>query len=49
VIRDLASPLAGAAGGYIVVYIIEIVLLLAAIVVMLPLIKSRFRLATNTT
>jgi MFS transporter, BCD family, chlorophyll transporter len=48
VIRDLASPLAGAAGGYIVVYIIEIVLLLAAIVVMLPLIKSRFNLATNT-
>jgi BCD family chlorophyll transporter-like MFS transporter len=48
VIRDLATPLAGAAGGYIVVYIIEIVLLLAAIVVMLPLIKSRFNLATNT-
>jgi MFS transporter, BCD family, chlorophyll transporter len=48
VIRDLASPFAGAAGGYIVVYIIEIVLLLAAIVVMLPLIKSRFNLATNT-
>jgi BCD family chlorophyll transporter-like MFS transporter len=48
VIRDLASPLAGAAGGYIVVYIIEIVLLLAAIVVMLPLIKSRFNQATNT-
>jgi BCD family chlorophyll transporter-like MFS transporter len=48
VLRDLATPLAGAAGGYIVVYIIEIVLLLAAIVVMLPLIKSRFNLATNT-
>jgi BCD family chlorophyll transporter-like MFS transporter len=48
VIRDLVSPFAGAAGGYIVVYIIEIILLLAAIVVMLPLIKSRFNLATNT-
>jgi BCD family chlorophyll transporter-like MFS transporter len=48
VLRDLATPLAGAAGGYIVVYIIEIILLLAAIVVMLPLIKSRFTLATNT-
>jgi BCD family chlorophyll transporter-like MFS transporter len=48
VIRDLASPFAGAAGGYIVVYIIEIVLLLGAVVVMLPLIKSRFNLATNT-
>jgi BCD family chlorophyll transporter-like MFS transporter len=48
VLRDLATPLAGAAGGYIVVYIIEIILLLAAIVVMLPLIKSRFNLATNT-
>lgn len=47
IIRDLASPVVGAASGYIVVYIIEIILLLAAIFIMLPLVKCKLRFAAD--